>query len=85
MTNAFIKTLLLVNSLASCSLAFLFKVSNPAVVVTVINAAPNLHLLSMQVGRAEFWPNCPVQLSSVMVFRLCHDNATKFPQLLLPQ
>lgn len=60
MTNAFIRTLLLVNFLASCSLAFLFKVSNPAVVVTVINEAQNLHLLSMQVGRAEFWPNCPV-------------------------
>lgn len=85
LTNAFIRTFLLVNFLASCSLAFLFKVSNPAVVVTAINAAQNLHLLSVQVGRAEFWPNFPVLLSSVMVFRLCHDKATKFSQLLLPQ
>lgn len=60
MTNAFIRTLLLVNFLASCSLAFLFKFSNPAVVVTVINAAQKLHLVSVQLARAEFWPNCPV-------------------------
>lgn len=39
MTNAFIRTLLLGNFLASCSLAFLLKVNNPAVIVTAINAA----------------------------------------------
>lgn len=54
MTNTFIRALLLVNCLASCSLAFLFKVSIPAVVATVINASPNLHLLNMQVGRQNF-------------------------------
>lgn len=85
MTNAFIRALLLVNCLTFCSLAFLFKVSIPAVVVTEINAATNLHLLSMQVGRAEFWPNCPVLLSNVMIFRFCHDKDAKFSQLLLPQ
>lgn len=80
MTNAFIRTSLLVNFLASCSLTFLFTVSNPAVVVTEINAAQNLHFLSVQVGRVEFWPNWSVLLSSVMVFRLCHDRATRFYQ-----
>ena len=60
MTNAFIRTSLLVNFLASCSLAFLFKFSNSAVLVTAINAAQKSHLISVQVGRAEFWPNCPV-------------------------
>lgn len=69
MTNAFIRTLLLVNFLAFCSLAFLFKFSNPAVLVTAINTAQKLHLISVQVGRAEF-------LAKLSTFGLkCHASS----------
>lgn len=60
MTNAFIRTLLLVNFLSCCSLAFLFEFSNLVVLVTAISAAQKLYWISVQVGRAEFLPNCPV-------------------------
>lgn len=40
LTNAFIRTLLLVNFLPSLSLAFLFKFSNPAVLGTAIDGVP---------------------------------------------